>query len=203
MEPFSTLTGIAVPLDEANLDTNQLCPTRFNKVPRGPRFAQILLHDRRFNADGSEKPDYILNQEPYRRAVIAVAGRNFGVGSSRETAVFGLMGFGIRSVIAPNFGDIFFNNSLKNGLLPVRLPAATVEVLIRQLLDRRGAEITVDLPNQSVVGPDGQRHHFEVEPLSKRRLLRGLDEIAHTQEYGAAIKRFEEGYKKSFPWLSA
>ncbi len=201
MEPFSTLAGIAVPLDEANLDTNQLCPTRFNKVPQGPRFARILLHDRRFNADGSEKPDYILNQEPYRRAVIAVAGRNFGVGSSRETAVFGLVGFGIRSVIAPNFGDIFFNNCFKNGVLPVRLPAATVAALMRQLLDQRGARLTVDLPNQTVTGPDGKSYHFDIEPLRKVRLLKGLDEIGHTQEYGAAIRRFEDGYKKSFPWL--
>ena len=201
MEPFSTLSGIAVPLDEANLDTNQLCPTRFNKVPRGPRFAEILLHDRRFNADGSEKADYILNQEPYRHAVIAVAGRNFGVGSSRETAVFGLIGFGIRSVIAPNFGDIFFNNSLKNGLLPVRLPATTVDALMRQLLDRRGAHLKVDLPNQEVTGPDGSVHHFEIERLSKQRLLRGLDEISHTLEYGDTIKRFEDNHKKTFPWL--
>jgi 3-isopropylmalate/(R)-2-methylmalate dehydratase small subunit len=203
MEAFSTLQGIAVPLDEANIDTNQICPTRFNKVPSGPRFAQILLHDRRFNADGSEKPDYILNQEPYRRAVIAVAGRNFGVGSSRETAVFGLITFGIRSVIAPNFGDIFFSNSLKNGLLPVRLPAATVETLMRQLLAERGASMTVDLPNQAVIGPDGKRHHFEIEPLSKKRLLKGQDEIAHTLEYGNAIKRFEQSHGKAFPWLAA
>jgi 3-isopropylmalate/(R)-2-methylmalate dehydratase small subunit len=201
MEPFSLLSGVAVPLDEANLDTNQLCPTRFNKVPKGPRFAQILLHDRRFNADDSEKPDYILNQEPYRHAVIAVAGRNFGVGSSRETAVFGLMGFGIRSVIAPNFGDIFFSNSLKNGMLPVRLPVATVDALMRQLLDRRGAQMTVDLPNQKVTGPDGNLHHFDIEPLSKRRLIRGLDEITHTREYGAAIKTFENNQRKSAPWL--
>jgi 3-isopropylmalate/(R)-2-methylmalate dehydratase small subunit len=201
MEAFSTLSGIAVPLDEANLDTNQLCPTRFNKVPKGPRFAQILLHDRRFNADGSEKPDYILNQEPYRRAVIAVAGRNFGVGSSRETAVFGLMGFGIRSVIAPNFGDIFFNNSLKNGLLPVRLPIGQIETLMRQLLAQRGAHLTVDLPNQAVTGPDGTIYKFEIEPLSRHRLLRGLDEIAHTQEYRDAIGRFEDGQRASFPWL--
>jgi 3-isopropylmalate/(R)-2-methylmalate dehydratase small subunit len=203
MEPFITLSGIAVPFDEANLDTNQLCPTRFNKVPRGPRFWEILLHDRRFNADGSEKPDYILNQEPYRHAVIAVAGRNFGVGSSRETAVFGLIGFGIRSVIAPNFGDIFFNNSLKNGLLPVRLPAETVDALMRQLLSQRGAHMTVDLPNQAVTGPDGTRHAFDIAPLSKKRLLRGLDEIAHTQEYGEAIARFEDSHGKSFPWLQA
>jgi len=201
MEPFTTLAGIAAPLDEANLDTNQLCPTRFNKVPRGPRFAQILLHDRRFNADGSEKPDYILNQDPYRGAVIAVAGRNFGVGSSRETAVFGLLGFGIRCVIAPNFGDIFFNNSLKNGLLPVRLPATIVDLLMRQLLDQRGARLTVDLPNQTVTAPDGKIHRFEIEPLSKHRLLRGLDEITHTKEYADAIKRFEDGHAKSFPWL--
>ncbi len=201
MEPFSTLSGVGVPLDEANLDTNQLCPTRFNKVPKGPRFAKILLHDRRFNADGSEKPDHILNQEPYRHAVIAVAGRNFGVGSSRETAVFGLIGFGIRSVIAPSFGDTFFNNSLKNGLLPVRLPAATVDTLMRQLLDQCGVHITVDLPDQAVTGPDGKMHRFEIEPLTKRRLLRGLDEIAHTKEYAGAIRRFENGQKKFFPWL--
>ena len=201
MEPFLTLSGIAVPLNEANLDTNQLCPTRFNKVPRGPRFANILLHDRRFNADGSEKCEYILNQEPYRHAVIAVAGRNFGVGSSRETAVFGLITFGIRSVIAPNFGDIFFNNSLKNGLLPVRLPTSSVETFMAQLLAKRGAQMTVDLPNQSVTGPDGQIHRFEMAPLSKKRLLRGLDEIAHTQEYSESIKRFESAQAKALPWL--
>ena len=201
MEAFTTWSGLAVPFDEANLDTNQLCPTRFNKVPRGPRCAQILLHDRRFNADGSEKPDCILNQEPYRRAVIAVAGRNFGVGSSRETAVFGLMGFGIRSIIAPNFGDIFYNNSLKNGVLPVRLPAATVDLLLRQLIAQRGAQMTVDLPNQTVTGPDGALYHFDIARLSKKRLLRGLDEIAHTQEYSDAIKRFEERHANDCPWL--
>ena len=201
MEPFLTLSGIAVPLDEMNLDTNQLCPSRFNKVPKGPAYARILLHDRRFNADGSEKPDYILNQQPYREAVIAVAGRNFGVGSSRESAVFGLIGFGIRCVIAPNFGDIFYNNALKNGLLPVRLPAVNADMLMRQLLDRRGAQLTVDLPDQAVIGPDGQIHRFEIEPLSKRRLLRGLDDIAHTREYRSAIMRFEEIQMKSLPWL--
>jgi 3-isopropylmalate/(R)-2-methylmalate dehydratase small subunit len=201
MEPFATVSGIAVPLDEANLDTNQLCPSRFNKVPKGPRFAEVLLHDRRFNADGSERPDYILNQEPYRHAVIAVGGRNFGIGSSRETAVFGLIAFGIRCVIAPNFGDIFFNNSLKNGLLPVRLSAVTVDRLMRQLIAQRGAQLAIDLPGQSVTSPEGEVHRFEIEPLSKRRLLRGLDEIAHTHEYRGAIARFEEEQAKSLPWL--
>ena len=133
--------------------------------------------------------------------MIAVGGRNFGVGSSRETAVFGLITFGIRSVIATNFGDIFFNNSLKNGLLPVRLPAATVDTLMRQLLKQRGARLTVDLPNQAVTGPDGTVYRFEIEPFSKRRLIKGMDEIAHTQEYGSAIRQFEHDREKSFPWL--
>lgn len=201
MEPFSTVSGIAVPLDENNLDTNQLCPTRFNKVPRGPQFARVLLHDRRFNADGSEKPDYILNQEPYRRAVIAVAGRNFGVGSSREPAVYGLTTFGIRSVIAPNFGDIFFSNCLKNGLLPVRLPSPQVDTLMRQLLNQRGGSVTVDLPQQAVTAPDGTIYRFDLEPLSKHRLLKGLDDIAHTQGFAAAIKQFEERHRRSYCWL--
>jgi 3-isopropylmalate/(R)-2-methylmalate dehydratase small subunit len=114
-----------------------------------------------------------------------------------------LVTFGIRSVIAPNFGDIFFSNSLKNGMLPVRLPAATVETLMRQLLAERGAEMTVDLPSQAVTGPDGKSYHFDIEPLSKKRLLKGQDEIAHTLEYGDAIKRFEQGHGKAFPWLAA
>ena len=171
-------------------------------MPKGPRFAQILLHDRRFNADGSERPDYILNQEPYRHAVIAVAGRNFGVGSSRETAVFGLIGFGIRSVIAPNFGDIFFNNSLKNGLLPVRLPAATVDKLMRQLSDRpRSTAYGRLTQSEWLPVPTAKSILSKSNRLSKRRLLRGLDEIAHTTEYRSAIRRFEQEQKRSFPWL--
>ena len=183
MEPFTTLTGIAVPLDEPNLDTNQLCPTRFNKVPRGERFAKILLHDRRFNADGSEKPDYILNQEPYLKARIVVARRNFGVGSSRETAVFGLFEFGIRCVIAPSVGDIFRNNCLKNGVLPVILPEEDVAKLVQQLQAERGARITVDLAAQTVTGPDGARYGFAIQSLTKRRLLKGLDDISLTAEF--------------------
>ena len=128
MQPFTKLTAIAVPLDEPNIDTNQLCPTRFNKVPRGPKYAQVLFHDLRFNADGSEQ-DFILNREPYRSAGIVVADRNFGCGSSRESAVYALYEFGIRCVIAPSFGDIFANNSCKNGLLPVVLPDAAAAAI--------------------------------------------------------------------------
>jgi 3-isopropylmalate/(R)-2-methylmalate dehydratase small subunit len=201
MRAFSVERGIAAPLDEANVDTNQLCPTRFNKVPRGERFAQILLHDRRFRADGSEIADFLLNQEPYRHAPIIVAGRNFGVGSSRETAVFGLVAFGVRSVIAPSFGDIFYNNCLKNGVLPVTLPAPEVAALMHALQAQRGAELTIDLPQQTVTAPDGTVHRFEIRALTKRRLLRGLDDLALTNEFRDDVRRFEESYRRANDWL--
>jgi 3-isopropylmalate/(R)-2-methylmalate dehydratase small subunit len=201
MEPFTRITAIAVPFDEANVDTNQLCPTRFNKVPRGERFWSVMLHDRRFNPDESEKPEFIFNQEPYRKAGIIVAGRNFGVGSSRETAVFGLVYFGIRCVIAPSLGDIFTNNAYKNGLLPIVLPAEAVSDLMHQLQAGRGAEITVDLPSQAVIAPNGTNYTFDIKPLRKRCLSLGLDEIALTKTYGAKIDSFEADYKRTYDWL--
>jgi 3-isopropylmalate/(R)-2-methylmalate dehydratase small subunit len=203
MEPFVRVAEIAVPFDEANVDTNQLCPTRFNKVPKGERFAKVLLHDRRFNADESEKPAFIFNQEPYRHAGIIVAGRNFGVGSSRETAVLGLVYFGIRCVIAPSLGDIFTNNCFKNGVLPIVLPAEAVTDLMRQLQAQRGAEIAVDLPTQTVSAPNGTSFAFDIHPLRKRCLSLGLDEISLTKTFGAAIDRFEANYKRECDWLDA
>src|SRR5512143_1569666 len=184
MEPFTKLTAIAAPIDEPNVDTNQLCPTRFNKVPRGPRYAQVLFHDRRFNADGSEK-DFILNREPYRKAQIIVADRNWGCGSSRESAVYALYEFGIRCVIASSFGDIHANNCAKNGLLPVTLPQEDVLELRRQLHDRPGATISVDLAAQTITGPAGREYHFDIHPVRKKCLLEGLDDIARTEQYEA------------------
>jgi 3-isopropylmalate/(R)-2-methylmalate dehydratase small subunit len=202
MQPFTVLTGVAVPLDEANMDTNQLCPTRFNKYQPGPHFAKILLHDRRFNADGSEKPDYILNQEPYRQAKIVISGRNFGSGSSRETAVFGLDAFGIRCVVAPSFGDIFANNCFKNGVLPAVLPQEDVTRIMSQLLGNHpGAEMTVDLPNQTITGPDGTVYRFTIESLRKRRLLRALDDISLTREFQDEIAAFEAKHRADLAWL--
>ena len=197
MEAFVTHTGRALPLRRANVDTDQIIPAVYLKRVSRDGFGDGLF------AAWREDPSFVLNDARYAGATILVAGTDFGIGSSRETAVFGLMSFGIRCVIAPNFGDIFFTNSLKNGLLPVRLPALTVETLTQQLLDQRGAQLTVDLPSQAVTGPDGKIHCFEIEPLSKRRLLRGLDEIAHTQEYQAVIERFEDDQKTSFPWLNS
>jgi 3-isopropylmalate/(R)-2-methylmalate dehydratase small subunit len=201
MEPFRMLDAIAVPIDEVNVDTNQLCPTRFNKVPRGPGYERILFHDRRFDAQGREIADFVLNREPYRQARIIVAERNFGCGSSRESAVYALHAFGVRSVIAPSFGDIFASNCLKNGLLPVRLPADVVAAMRRQLHAQVGATVKVDLTQQTVTGPDGRAHSFEIDPLQKRCLLEGLDDIALTQRYGNELATFEAGHRAAMPWL--
>jgi 3-isopropylmalate/(R)-2-methylmalate dehydratase small subunit len=202
MEAFTQLTGIAVPIDEPNIDTNQLCPTRFNKVPRGPKHRDILFHDRRFNADGSEK-EHILNVEPFKRAQIVVANRNWGGGSSRESAVYALYEFGIRCVIAPSFADIHSNNCAKNGLLTVVLPEADCEAMRRQLRDNPGATVSVDLEAQSVTDSKGQVRRFEIHPVRKKCLLEGLDDIARTEQYADRLDAFEAAYRKERPWLYA
>jgi 3-isopropylmalate/(R)-2-methylmalate dehydratase small subunit len=200
MTPFTTLTAIAAPIDEPNVDTNQLCPTRFNKVPRGPRFRDILFHDRRFDAEGRMK-DFILNREPYTRAQIIVADRNWGCGSSRETAVYALYEFGIRCVIASSFGDIHANNCYKVGLLPVVLSDAEVSAMRRELHARPGATITVDLGAQTVTDAGGVGHRFDIHPVRKQCLLRGLDDIDRTHQYAERFAIFEERYRAERPWL--
>lgn len=200
MEAFTQLTGVAVPIDEANVDTNQLCPTRFNKVPRGPGHAKILFHDRRFNLDGTEK-EHILNVEPFNQARFVVADRNWGCGSSRESAVYALYEFGIRCVIASSFGDIHANNCAKNGLLPVTLPQEDVVELRRQLHEKPGTTIAVDLAQQTVTGPGGKQYRFDIHPVRKKCLLEGLDDIARTQQYDDAMLEFESAYRAERPWL--
>ena len=200
MEPFTKLTAIAAPIDEANVDTNQLCPTRFNKLPRGPQHARVLFHDLRFDALGNEK-EFILNAEPWRQARILVADRNFGCGSSRESAVYALYEFGIRCVIAPSFGDIFASNAAKNGLLTVELPAETVAAIRAQLRASPGANLSVDLATQIVTDASGASHRFEIHPVKKRCLLAGLDDIARTGEYGAAFASYEAARQAETPWL--
>ena len=200
MNSFTMLTAIAAPIDEPNVDTNQLCPTRFNKVPRGPAHARILFHDRRFNADGSEK-EHILNVEPFKRAQIIVADRNWGSGSSRESAVYALYEFGIRCVIASSFADIHANNCYKNGLLPVVLSDAECAELRTQLRDHPGASISVDLSAQTVVDAKGVTHRFEIHPVRKKCLLEGLDDIARTGQYARQFAAHEAAYKVERPWL--
>jgi 3-isopropylmalate/(R)-2-methylmalate dehydratase small subunit len=200
MHPFTSVTAIAAPIDEPNVDTNQLCPTRFNKVPRGPKYARVLFHDRRFEADGREK-DFVLNREPYRRAQIIVADRNWGSGSSRESAVYALYEFGIRCVIASSFGDIHANNCYKNGLLPVVLSDAEVSDIRAQLHERPGATISVNLADQTLIDPAGRVHRFEIHPVRKKCLLEGLDDIARTHEYSERLAMFEDEYRAERPWL--
>ena len=202
MEPFTALTAVAVPIDLANVDTDRIIPARFLRQPRGPGFERFLFHDVRFAEDGAERPDFILNQPAFRPARILVAAENFACGSSRESAVWALVAYGFRAFIAPSFGDIFAQNCGKNGALALRLPREVAARLRAELRERPGARITVDLPSQTVTGPDGARHAFEVDAFLKECLLRGQDEIALTLGYEAAIAAFEERQRREMPWLA-
>ncbi len=203
MQPFTTLTALAAPIDLPNIDTDRIIPARFLRKPKeAPGYASFLFHDVRFNADGSEEPEFVLNQAPYRGAKILVTAENFGCGSSREMAVWVLDAYGIRSVIAPSLGDIFHQNCFKNGLLPVILPGEVVAGLRRQLHQRPGAAITVDLESQTVTAPDGARHRFEVDPFRKEMLLTGRDEIALTLDFEARIREFEARHARAMPWVA-
>jgi len=202
MEPFTHLTAVAAPLDLPNVDTDRIIPARFLRKPRGATgYASFLFHDVRFNADGAERPEFVLNQAPYRDAKILVVAENFGCGSSREMAVWVLEAYGIRSVIGPSLGDIFRENCYTNGLLPVILPAGVVTALRRQLHDRPGATLTVDLDAQTVTAPDGTCHRFDVDPFRKAMLHAGLDAIGLTLDLDARIREFEARHAREMAWV--
>ena len=201
MQPFTRLTGVAAPIDLPNIDTDRIIPARFLRKPRGAEgYTRFLFHDVRFDADGAENPDFVLNQVPFRDAKILVAAENFGCGSSREAAVWALDACGIRAVIAPSLGDIFHQNCYKNGLLPVILPRALVAALRRRLHEEPGAVVTVDLEAQTVTAPDGTRHRFDIDPFRKELLLTGRDEIGLTLASEARIREFEERHARLMPW---
>ena len=202
MQPFTKLTGIAAPIELANVDTDKIIPARFLRRLREPGYEKLAFHDIRYDADGNDRPDFVLNQAPYRSAKILVAGANFGCGSSREAAVYVLFDYGIRSVIAPSFGDIHYGNELQNGMLPVMLAEETCAKLRQQLRDRPGAEITVDLGTQTVTGPDGASYRFEIDATSKERLLKGLDDIGLVMQYEKEIEAFEKKHHAELPWLA-
>ena len=201
IEAFVSLRAVAIPLDRNNVDTDAVIPARFLKTVKRTGLGAGLFHAWRFDADGNEVPDFPLNQTPYRGGKILVSGENFGCGSSREHAVWALMDFGIRAVIAPSFSDIFSANGLKNGLLPVRLASGEVRELIRHLSERPGERVSVDLPAQTVAGPDGALYRFEIGSFAKECLLKGLDETALTLRHEADIARYERDGKKNRPWL--
>jgi 3-isopropylmalate/(R)-2-methylmalate dehydratase small subunit len=201
MEPFKPLAAVAVPLPVPNIDTDQIIPARFLWRKRGDGWGHLLFHDLRFDDAGSPRPQFVLNRPEYGAARILVADRNFACGSSREHAVWALYDYGIRSVIASSFGDIFFNNCLQNGLLPVQLPADTVEALLAALQHSPGAQLLIDLEAQQVSGPAGEEHGFEIDPFRKQCLLAGTDEVLFTLGLVNEIESFEQAYQRQVSWL--
>ena len=194
MEPFISLRSNAVPLLQDNIDTDQIIPARFLARPRDDDHGINFFRDLRFDAAGNEIPEFPLNRPTWRDARIILGGRNFACGSSRENAVWALHGWGARAVIAPSFGDIFAINAVKNGVLPIILPAEAVSALIAASIAAPEAEIAIDLPGQTVIAPDGTVHRFEIDPFAKRSLLEGLDELAFTMTHEDDIAAFERRF---------
>jgi 3-isopropylmalate/(R)-2-methylmalate dehydratase small subunit len=201
MEPFTRLTAVAAPMDLPNIDTDRVIPARFLRRPREAGFGPLLFHDVRFAADGAPRADFVLNAVAYRGTKILVTAENFACGSSREMAVWALMDYGIRVVIGPSFGDIFFENCFKNGALAVVLPPDVAAGLRRGLHERPGATLTVDLPTQTITGPGGEAIRFEVDAFRKQGLLSGQDEIEMTLARLPAIEAFEARRRDEMPWL--
>ena len=201
MTPFTVWEGVAAPLDKSKVDTDQILPARFLRRPRDEGYDKFLFRDWRFREDGAEIADFVLNQAPYRNAKILVTDRNFGGGSSREQAPWALADYGIRCVIAPDFGDIFYFNSVKTGLLPVALSQAECDDLRAQLRAKPGATMRIDLPAQTVRGPDGQTYRFEIDAFRKKCLVEGLDDIGMTLQHENRIAQFEQNYRHRFDWL--
>jgi 3-isopropylmalate/(R)-2-methylmalate dehydratase small subunit len=191
VQPVSLIESPAVPFPRANIDTDQILPARFLQKPRRGDYGRFAFHDLRFRADGTEDRDFILNRPQFRGAHVLVANTNFACGSSRENAVWALYDYGFRAALAPSFGDIFFSNSMKNGLLPIVLPAEVIGSLLKHLEQFPGAAVRVDLPAQTVTLPDGAGHHFEIDEFTKYCLLNGFDELDYTLSRADEITEFE------------
>ena len=197
MEKFTTHTGIVVPMDRANVDTDQIMPKQFLKRIERSGFGQFLFFDWRFREDGTENPDFELNKPAYRNATILLARRNFGSGSSREHAPWGLADYGFKVLIAPSFADIFFNNSFKNGMLPIVLSEETVEELFQRAAKYENYQLTVDLENQTLTDAYGLALPFPVDAFRKHCLLNALDDISLTLQHEPEIAAWEQANAKS------
>jgi 3-isopropylmalate/(R)-2-methylmalate dehydratase small subunit len=200
LQAFTSVSGIAVPFAQANVDTDQIIPARFLSLPR-EEMKPHLFRDVRYFENGEPRPDFILNRPEYKGAEILVAGRNFACGSSREMAVTVIQDAGFKVVIAPSFGDIFYNNCFQNGVLPFTLPETRVDELMRFLLELPGAKIDVDLASQTVRGPDQKMDRFEIDSFRKDCLLTGRDDISLTLTHEAEIAAFEKRHKAEVAWL--
>ena len=202
MEKFTKLTGIAAPMPLVNIDTDMIIPKQFLKTIKRSGLGVNLFDEMRYNLDGSEIADFVLNQPAYRKAEILVAGDNFGCGSSREHAPWALLDFGIRCVISTSFADIFFNNCFKNGILPIVMPQEVVDVLMADAKKGANARVTVDLEAQTVTTSDGQVFGFDVDGHRKHCLINGLDDIGLTLKHADKIRAFEAARLTAKPWLA-
>ncbi|WP_010512893.1 3-isopropylmalate dehydratase small subunit [Komagataeibacter oboediens] len=201
MDKFTVLTAVAAPLPEENIDTDKIIPARFLKTTKRSGLGVHAFDSMRYRPDGTENPDFVLNQEPYRKAEILITYDNLGCGSSREHAPWALLDFGIRCVIAPSFADIFNNNCFKNGILPIALPRDVCTQLMEEARQGANSRLTVDVARQVIVRPDGQEVPFDVDPLRRQLLLEGLDDIGQTLQHEKAITTFEQRRAKAQPWI--
>ena len=201
MDKFTNLTGVAAPLPIRNVDTDMIIPKQFLKTIKRTGLGKSLFYEMRYDQEGNEVTDFVLNQPAYRGATILVTGENFGCGSSREHAPWSLLDFGIRCIIAPDFADIFYNNCFQNGILPIKLPQAEVDKLMDDASRGSNATLTVDLETQEIRGPDGGVIKFEIDPFRKHCLLNGLDAIGLTLEKKQSIENFEAMATTARPWL--
>ncbi len=200
MQKFTTLTGVAAPMPIVNVDTDMIIPKQYLKTIKRTGLGTGLFSEMRYNDDGSENPDFVLNKPAYRNAEILVAGDNFGCGSSREHAPWALLDFGIRCVISTSFADIFYNNCFKNGILPVVVSADDLAKLMDDAERGANATLTVDLDSQTIKGPDGGTISFEIDAFKKHCLLNGLDDIGLTMEKAPAIAAYEGRLAEQRPW---
>ncbi len=201
MEKFEKLTSVAAPLPIANVDTDMIIPARYLKTIKRTGLGEGLFANMRFNEDGSDNEEFVLNQPAYKDAEVLVAGNNFGCGSSREHAPWALMDYGIKCVVSTDFADIFYNNSFKNGMLLIKVGPEELDMLMDDAGRGANATVTVDLEAQEITGPDGGAIKFEIDAFRKHCLLNGLDDIGLTMEKEDKIASFEESHKAAQPWL--
>tara|TARA_Y100001970_G_scaffold140037_1_gene172425 strand:+ start:284 stop:886 length:603 start_codon:yes stop_codon:yes gene_type:complete len=199
MDPFLTLTSIPAPLPMINVDTDMIIPKQFLKTIKRSGLGKNLFHELRYDIQGNIKNDFILNWDPYKSSKILIAGANFGCGSSREHAPWSLLDFGFKSIIAPSFADIFYNNCFKNGILPIKLDQTNVDLLIQEAEDKK--EITVDLENQSIIYQKDKNINFELDKFRKKCLIEGLDDIGLTLKKNNKIDIHEEKIHNTQPWI--
>ena len=201
MEKFNTFKGIAAPFNILNVDTDKIIPKQFLTTIKRTGLGKHVFDEMRYKKDGSENPNFVLNQKPYDKSNILIAGDNFGCGSSREHAPWALKDFGIKCIISTSFADIFYNNSFKNGLLPIMVTKDERDALLEDAKDKENPEIEIDLENQEIRRPNGGKIKFKIDPFRKKCLLEGLDDIGLTELHETKIKSFEENRSTKHPWL--